>query len=846
MKKGYKLLTLGIVALLTSCNTVKPTTSSNSSSSSSTTSTTTSSTSSSSTSSSTSSSSIKQDIHESELGNHDEVPYYYENRIILPAIGGSREVPDPFVYRFNGMYYLYPTTNGNSVKAYKSRDLIEWEPVDNGQLRTGAVYEYSSDGSSAPKSGTPFAPEVIYYNGTFYMIASPSGKGHYIFSSDSPEGPFTCITDNLGKSIDGSFFINSDEEIYLYGASSGSIMAYGLEDDFMTFKKLDNGNDIGAGLNECRVGNWNEGPYMLQKDGNYYLTYCGTHYLSASYRVDYSYAEEGSNLFAASAYKRQDNLIVSTEDDFKGLGHSATVLAPDLDSYYLVYHNLEDNNQRYLNFSRLSFNGSTMVANQVGLHENIGVSLPTFYSYGDEEYLNTEGDFDLSENSTEDSFTVEYNVTGEGKMIFGYQDSSNYAYIEFVNNKISVVDVKNGVEQKAYEVELIKEYDTTVMHTFRLQYKDGYSNLYFDSMEKAAKINCNLPKGRIGYLKNNNFDEIGYTAFSKYALGSSDSAQYNDTVSLANSYDERLSYLTAGSGIVASTDANGTRKGGNNLLLANEGDRATYRMYAKTDGNYNINLRLSSTSIAGNVKVRIDDGELITCNLSENQATKYADGDLYLTILNTYLDAGLHNISIYQNGSPIEISEVRYTKLDLPSDLSREFTDENSLDGLITRNTKVYNDGIYTDNYQASGVITYENFSNATISADLLINSVQASGYAGLIFNVTDYSKNHSADGDGGDNPNMFKGYKFVFESDRVSLIYTDFNYSYTLKSKMISYDSSSVTTMKVVQENNIYHCYINDEVVFDVIGNYGNLEGQVGVYTSNSDVVIKTLDITY
>lgn len=90
MKKGYKLLTLGIVALLTSCNTVKPTTSSSSSSSSSTTSTTTSSTSSSSTSSSTSSSSIKQDIHESELGNHDEVPYYYENRIILPAIGGSR------------------------------------------------------------------------------------------------------------------------------------------------------------------------------------------------------------------------------------------------------------------------------------------------------------------------------------------------------------------------------------------------------------------------------------------------------------------------------------------------------------------------------------------------------------------------------------------------------------------------------------------------------------------------------------------------------------------------------------------------------------------------------------
>lgn len=55
MKKGYKLLTLGIVALLTSCNTVKPTTSSSSSSSSSNTAS--SSTPSSSTSSSSSSSS---------------------------------------------------------------------------------------------------------------------------------------------------------------------------------------------------------------------------------------------------------------------------------------------------------------------------------------------------------------------------------------------------------------------------------------------------------------------------------------------------------------------------------------------------------------------------------------------------------------------------------------------------------------------------------------------------------------------------------------------------------------------------------------------------------------------
>ena len=59
-----------------------------------------------------------------------------------------------------------------------------------------------------PASQTPFAPEVIYFNGMFYMISSPSGNGHYVFESESPEGPFSAISGNIGKSIDGSYFID--------------------------------------------------------------------------------------------------------------------------------------------------------------------------------------------------------------------------------------------------------------------------------------------------------------------------------------------------------------------------------------------------------------------------------------------------------------------------------------------------------------------------------------------------------------------------------------------------------------------------------------------------------------
>ena len=114
----------------------------------------------------------------------------YENPVILPAAHGSTEAPDPFVYRFNGKYYLYMTTGGGFVRCYVSTDLLHWEAATNGPA-VGVCYQGSGIGN------TPYAPEVIYYNGHFYMVTSPSGNGHFILISESPEGPFTKLTDNV-------------------------------------------------------------------------------------------------------------------------------------------------------------------------------------------------------------------------------------------------------------------------------------------------------------------------------------------------------------------------------------------------------------------------------------------------------------------------------------------------------------------------------------------------------------------------------------------------------------------------------------------------------------------------
>lgn len=780
-------------------------------------------------------------VTDEDLAKTEENFIIYDNKM-KPNYSGGNDLADPFIYRFNGWYYLYPTTGGGFQKAFKSQDLYNWEPVSNGVCKEGYVYEYSQD-PGRPKDQTPFAPEMIYYNGLFYLISSPNGNGHYIFSSDSPEGPFTAITGNIGKNIDGSFFVDDDEQVYMYGASSGAIIAYAMENDFVSFKQNDNGTDKQNLLTECRVGGWNEGPYMLQRNGDYYLTYCGAHYLSASYRVDYAFVEEDSNLMSSSSYTREDTVLIKTEDDFKGLGHSATVLAPDMDSYYIGYHNLNNDRTRNLCLSRLSFNGSMMVANSVVKDGAVGVDLPPFYTEDDSGF-EKEGNFILSPEATKDNFTVEFNNIGEGKMVFSYIDADNYSYIEFLNNDITINKVENGSSSKVYTIDLINEYDTSVYHTFRLQHRDGMMNFYFDSMEKAHSIEVEFQGGKMGYLKNNTFDEIGYNAYSNVAIGSSDNEYYADTVSLANGYDEKLSYFQNGMEYYEPKKTAFVQVGNPNIVLKTEGDHATYRMYAREDGVHGINIRIPAEYLGSTYGLRVDDGEIIEKKLtSEN--LKYEKGDVYLNLGEVEMSAGTHNVSIYHVGDEIAFSQVRYEIANYDSEISLEFNSNVDLEDFHTYSvSKEYlqNDGLHSGDQDFQAVVSNYEFKNVTVESEISVYDMQSTGVAGIMFNVSDFSKNYSGDGDGGGNPNTFRGYRLSIQPGYVYLEFVDFNFGKTLKSKSFKYQYGQSYILTAEVNGNNITCYLDNEELFTVSNNVSNLNGKVGVIAADCDAVIKNL----
>lgn len=243
---------------------------------------------------------------------------------------------DPFVLRFNGRYYLYCTNPG--VKCWSSDDLLSWR----------------EEGCVTPEEEfpglVPFAPEVTYENGFFYMYTSPHGLGHYVLRSESPLGPFRKITPNVGHSIDFSVFLDEDGRRYAFWADDAGILGCEMPaPDAFGPPRL-----VGAFLH-----GWTEGPFVVKRDGVYHLTYTGNHYLSRGYRIHSAVADAPLGPYRESP----DNpLIVQTEGDVVGLGHSSTVTGPDLRSFYLLYHNLNPDRSRDLNVDRVLFSPAGMTS----------------------------------------------------------------------------------------------------------------------------------------------------------------------------------------------------------------------------------------------------------------------------------------------------------------------------------------------------------------------------------------------------------------------------------------------------------------------------------------------------
>ena len=679
----------------------------------------------------------------------------------------SLGAPDPFIYRFNGSYYLICTRDRGLVMM-KSDDLINFQYVNE----DGIVSEDKSIAFA-------YAPELSYLDGYFYITASPSGNGHYIYRSENICGPYVLYKDNFNELIDGSFYIDTDESKYFLRATETGIAAKKFkEDDSLSDFELF--SDDSFYFNNTIIGNWTEGPYMLKRYGYYYLTYTGTHFLSDAYRVVYSSGKS----FSEDGLSFKGTTLLSTTNDFYGLGHSMTFLGPDLDSYYIAYHNMTKSGNRYLNISRLVFDDyGNMMTNGAYVKDNPGFRRPIFEKYVDESnYISNE----VFENKR---FTVEYNFKGSNvKLYLAYVDSNNYQYI-VVNNGLKIVNYCNGNSDILLDLDLNSLGNPNVFHCLRLQYYNKKATIYLDNVEIVNKTSINVNKGKIGFV-NNEF--IGsYLAYSIASFGSSDKdIVKKDEFYISNCNKKNDNYIT--------------------------------KFRISEDGCYMIYLHANKKTILKNI--------FIDNNLMKEDVSSLIDNTL---LFNVSLKKGIHKISFLCDRISSDL-KIKIVKCEDNPIINIDNFLENS--NIYHRYLKV-STGIYLEN-DRNAIISKNKYSDFSLSTNIkLIGNPQIKDrFVGLIACCNNYSKSNEFE-----NGYSLQGYMLVIDRNYAYVI--DANYYHSKVLKKYALNGKREMELKVVKTLTSINFYVDDELIYNLDGNK-YISGYCGIYNHHVSAVFRKFDL--
>lgn len=659
----------------------------------------------------------------------------YQNPFVLDQEWEDYGIGDPYVLRFDGKYYLYCSTKDRriGVKSWSSDDLVNWR-------YEGLVTEEAiSEGA--------YAPEVVYWNGVFYMYTSPAGKGHYVLQSDKPTGPFVVKTDNLGFTIDGSVFIDDDERWYFTHAKSNGIMASPMKDPYT----IEPGQQLNASL-----GHWTEGSMIIKRNGRYFITYTGNHVFSKGYRVNYGVNHESP----IDKYTIPENnpILISTANDFNGLGHSATVMGPDLDSYYMVYHNLvgrsaEGPPVRKLNLDRLVFNGDKMSV--LGPTHGTPQEAPRMPAFQDvpgaapsadkwEPLSGASGkEIWVTKAVTGNLYTAEYNfkwpqAQGAGSLldvIFAYGDADNYRSVR-VNKatmELSLIERVNGVETVVATKPLPKATDLTKVHTIRMESGNSGTLLYWDGLLKIEGAAMMGSFGRIGYAwPHGEKPDLHFTAFSNEA-GSSDVQALKPLPGMLEAvHAEWEGKPTVQSGI--------TPDGSEAVRLSKGEDGLLFRVNVREDGSYLLSVNAAKTSAGSTLKLEVNG----TTKSIKLDASLFADDAAWTKVpLGEFeLKAGPQWLSLH--GAKGEVT-LRYVEASPTIPVPEQSVIKPTAVGLVNR---------------FGGDVGWTDY---TVNFDVTLKA-NTSDEVGVLFRTTNESdfKDQVKD--------AFMGYTLAFHTDKVEL----------------------------------------------------------------------------
>ena len=748
------------------------------------------------------------DLSAQELPTHT-----WTNPLTLEGEWSLYGIGDPYIMKYRGVYYLYCSTKDNNVgvKCWSTKDFITWSGP------------YMCTNEAITK--TAYAPEVVYWNGTFYMYTSPGGNGHYVLTSESPTGPFTVVTGNLGKSIDGSIFIEDDGKWYFYHADNNGIMGC----------PMNSPTSIGTSFNlNAKMGyGWTEGPTVIKRNGVYYSIYTGNHVISKGYRIDCAQNTTGP-VSSFTPQSAQNPILIKTEGSFVGLGHGSAFIGPDLDSYYYTYHNLAGDYgvgpYRRLNFDRMAWNGTKLLLlgpttwAQQGFRQ---ADMSDFFDRDDkgEKWLTPNGGNwtvrnrdmlvqDISDNETlymalfeqptESNYIAEFTVKeeyGDSEdarfgAVFGYTDDANFgiAVLNSHSNRMEINFKTNNVWETPRYYALPAGYNLKVWHHLRIEKSETTCKFFIDGMQKAA-ISHSLKGGKIGYTTSRCRANFGYIAFSNKVNGSGIFDIYKPIPGIIAA----VHHNAGGEGLTVNCSDGG------NATVCNPGDEHKYNVNVKKDGWYHLELRYFS---AGTAQIRIWQGDTDLTGIVGLPATYSQTSWRSTTIEGLKLPAGFQTIKIETVNGSFHFYEMRFEEADIS-----DKTLSDSFDTAFNPNWN-YSDGnwgILSGEAEINGfgkrTIGNTGWTDYAVQVDVTyINTFNA----GLIFRV-----NNPALGGAGNDPALgtdyLQGYFVTLSPNSVILGKHNYNWTQLAAKTGESYVTNKKYTLKVIVKGANIKVYVDD-----------------------------------
>ena len=783
--------------------------------------------------------------NEMDVNKVEEVSY--SNPISLEDEWEDYGLGDPYILKYNGMYYLYPSTRDTDtgIKVWQSANLVDWD--------------YQGIVAEIPETQAAYAPEVIYWNGLFYMYTSPAGNGHYVLQSESPTGPFELATDNFGKSIDGNVFVDDDGSMYFSHAGVSGIEVSKMLSPLALQK---------SEVTNAFMDGWTEGSTIFKRHGKYYMTYTGNHVFSNGYRVDYAVSDDPVKDYVASS---KNPILLSTEGPTVGLGHNSLVRGPDLDTDYIVYHNLEGEGVvgplRHMNIDRIAWNGLELDVLGPTTTEQDGPIRPTFEDYfnrkklggnwekikgkwviENQEFLrqsSTNADnmqTILTKEPSEQLYTAEFHLkkveedTDESAELYGavfsYQDEENFglALLNATDNTFQTKFTIAGVESEWQISPLPAEFDHTKLHQIRVEKAIGGFRFYVDGMQKQTKESL-LSGGKIGYTTQNTQAEFGYTAFSNLVDGSGVFDAYKPVPGTIQSVHYQSESTNTEEPHVYRLDEKVAihQEDEQYYVRLKEADQLSYKVNIAEVANYQIDFRYLA-DVDSELIVKLD-GQSVSESISLSQTNEWRT----VTVKNLALETGKHELSIELVQGDASFEEMTFYEAGEREGLTDSFEEVSALDWLMYESYWAVDEDHFMagDREYSKVMIGQDNWLDYSVEAT--IELTEKEGEAGILLRATNPANGREL---GQNNEDFIQGYYVRLTTEGVSLRKQNYGHE-ELVTKEMQVDVNKPHSIKVEAIGTTVKIYVdnleNPIITFDDGENYPYTHGKVGLASANN-----------